>query len=141
MILTNLSTIAQRFCHVFLYGEPKGFNIDLNSVPTDSDTTILYHEGYIAGPVKIDQQGGFEPNYALKLCLLIPSEPGDATVTRRSRFEELEPVLYAVINELSKEYEISNLVLSDGVNFRYDKNLDGIRVTLNAKPNEVYTFC
>ncbi|GAB3552878.1 hypothetical protein [Spirosoma fluminis] len=146
MMLSTLDQITQTLGLVFLYGEPQAFDVEADRETDPGLNTpgreqfILYHEGYVGGPLREDAQGAFEPNYALKLYVLLPSQQTDQPVHRRPGFEQLEPLLYHVLDKLRKDYVLSGMIMKEGINLT-NRNLDGIQVALTATPKILSVLC
>lgn len=138
-MLDDLQTIADTLDLAFYYGESQALNIKADAVRDDQ--LVLFHEGYVAGQITESQQGAFEPVYSLKLWLLIPSKLSDNPDQRKPRFMQLNALMLTrLLPAIERNYELSSISIVEGLNLK-DRNLDGLRVTLTAKPRVTAAYC
>lgn len=137
MMLSTLTALAESFDLDFYYGEMPAFNQAVDNAETDK--TIMYHEGYVAGSSTADQQGAWEPSYNMRIWLLTESGGlNDKPFERVPRFESLESLMYTILSKLARRYTIrGNVPFEEGVNIKMtDKHLDGIRFVVNCVAKE-----
>lgn len=138
MMLSLLQTIADTYGLTFIYGEAEAFNQLADNVIDGQK--VLYHEGYVAGPLSIDQQGAFDQSYDLRVYVLLASELADTPLERRPGFEELEPLLHRILDSISKHYILTPGRVQEGLNLT-NRNLDGLRFIGTANPKVPLSYC